>query len=296
MRPSGTLQSPTTGSLAEMIREADREDHIAAARTLPRDVSLQLPDAPVVKQGGETAAQNTTPANLPPPAGTLAFQSVRATPAAQAPATTTTAVNNKPAAPEELPSFVPAPKSLISDQAAANVATVNTSGAGNQNAVLTSLPKASETSLNAKSGATRMAQLSLSPAADVLKVGEKRRYAVQLTTDVTLNLALLALRFDPKVVKVTALSAGSILPTTGETAPLFTPLIDPTAGTCMISISSLNGKGSFKGSGPLLFIDVEAIGEGNASLVFVKETLHLVATDSRDIAPEIIQGTATVKQ
>ncbi len=296
MRPSGTLQSPTTGSLAEMIREADREDHIAAARTLPRDVSLQLPDAPVVKPGGETAAQNTTPANLPPPAGTLAFQPVHATSAAQAPATTTTAVNNKPAAPEELPSFVPAPKSLISDQAAANVATVNTSGAGNQNAVLTSLPKATETSLDAKSGATRMAQLSLSPAVDVLKVGEKRRYAVQLTSDVSLNLALLALRFDPKVVKVTALSAGSILPTTGETAPLFTPLIDSTAGTCMISISSLNGKGSFKGSGPLLFIDVEAIGEGNASLVFVKETLHLVATDSRDIAPEIIQGTATVRQ
>jgi len=296
MRPSGTLQSPTTGSLAEMIREADREDQIAAARTLPRNVSLQLPDAPVVKPGGETAAQNTTPANLPPPAGTLAFQPVPATSAAKAPATTTTAVNNKPAVPEELPSFVPAPKSLISDQAAANVATVNTSGAGNQNAVLTSLPKATETSLDAKSGATRVAQLSLSPAADVLKVGEKRRYAVQLTSDVSLNLALLALRFDPKVVKVTALSAGSILPTTGETAPLFTPLIDPTAGTCMISISSLNGKGSFKGSGPLLFIDVEAIGEGNASLVFVKETLHLVATDSRDIAPEIIQGTATVRQ
>jgi general secretion pathway protein D len=295
MRPSGTLQSPTTGSLAEMIREADREDHIAAARTLPRNVSLQLPDAALVKQGGETAAQNTTPANLPPPAGTLAFQPVSATPAANAPATTT-AANNKPAATEELPSFVPAPKSLISNQAAANVATVNTSGAGNQNAVLTSLPKATETSLVAKSGATRVAQLSLLPAADVLKVGEKRRYAVQLNSDVSLNLALLALRFDPKVVKVTALSAGNILPATGETAPLFTPLIDTNAGTCMISISSLDGKASFKGSGPLLFIDVEAIAEGNASLVFIKETLHLVATDSRDIVPELIQGTATVKQ
>jgi general secretion pathway protein D len=295
MRPSGTLQSPTTGSLAEMIREADREDHIAAARTLPRNVSLQLPDAALVKQGGETAAQNTTPANLPPPAGTLAFQPVSATPAANAPATTT-AANNKPAATEELPSFVPAPKSLISNQAAANVATVNTSGAGNQNAVLTSLPKATETSLVAKSGATRVAQLSLLPAADVLKVGEKRRYAVQLNSDVSLNLALLALRFDPKVVKVTALSAGNILPATGETAPLFTPLIDTNAGTCMISISSLDGKASFKGSGPLLFIDVEAIAEGNASLVFVKETLHLVATDARDVVSEVIQGTATVKQ
>lgn len=294
MRPSGTLQSPTTGSLAEMIREADREEQIAAARALPRNVSMQLPDAPVVKQGGETAAQNTTPANLPPPAGTLAFQPVPTTATAKT-AATTTAENNKPAVTEEQPSFVPAPKSLISDQAAANVATVNTGGAGNQNAVLTSLPKATDMSLNTQTGAARVAHLSLLPSGDVMKVGEKRRYAIQLNSDVPLSMALLALRFDPKVVKVHALSAGSILPTTGETAPLFTPLIDPSAGTCMISISSLNGKASFKGSGPLLFIDVEAIGEGNASLVFVKETLHLVATDSRDIASEVIQGTATVK-
>ena len=305
MRPSGTLQSPTTGSLAEMIREADREDQIAAARTLPRNVSMQLPDAPVVK-AGETAAQNTPPVNLPPPAGTYAFQPVRETPAAKpttvaetktivAETKTAVADNNKPAAQEELPSFVPAPKSLISDQAAANVATVNTSSAGNQNAVLTSLPKATETSLNAKGGASRVAQLSLLPETDVMKIGEKRRYAIQLNSDVSLSLALLALRFDPKVVKVNALTAGTILPSSGETAPLFTPLIDPAAGTCMISISSLNGKASFKGSGPLLFIDVEAIGEGNASLVFVKETLHLVATDARDLAAEIVQGTATVK-
>src|ERR1043166_2878663 len=298
MRPSGTLQSPTTGSLAEMIREADREDQIAAARSLPRNVSMQLPDAPIVKPG-ETAAQNTTPVNLPPVAGTFAFQ-----PDTPANKTAAVAQNTKPAVTpavtptvtEDTQSFVPAPKSLISDQAAANVATVNTSGAGNQNAMLTSLPKATETSLTAKTDVTRVAQLSLLPASDVMKIGEKRRYAIQLNSDTPLSLALLALRFDPKVVKVNALSAGSILPQSGETAPLFTPMIDPVAGTCMISISSLNGKASFKGSGPLLFIDVEAIGEGNASLVFVKETLHLVATDARDIAPEVVQGTATVKQ
>src|ERR1700752_3948191 len=286
MRPSGTLQSPTTGSLAEMIREADREDQIAAARSLPKDVALQLPDAQVVK-AGETVMQNTTPANLPPPAGTYAFS-----PAPKQ----VTAANNKSAAMEDLPSFVPAPKSLISDQAAANVATVNTGSAGSQNAVLTSMPKASETSLDTKPGATRVVQLSLLPSGDVLKVGEKRRYAVQLNSDVSLSLALLALRFDPQVVKGHGLAAGSILPTAGESAPLFTPVIDSTAGTCLISISSLNGKASFGGSGPLLFIDIEAIGEGNASLVFVKDTLHLVATDARNIASEIVQGTATVKQ
>src|SRR6185295_17901200 len=113
----------------------------------PKDVVLQVPDAPLVKPG-ETAMQNTTPANLPPPAGTYAFQPVSKA------ASTVTAENTKPAAApatvEELPSFVPAPKSLISDQAAANVAAVNPGTAGTQNAVLTSLPKATETSLDTK--------------------------------------------------------------------------------------------------------------------------------------------------
>ncbi len=314
MRPSGTLQSPTTGSLAEMMRDADREDQIAAARALPRNVTLQLPDAPLLKPA-ETLSQNTTPANLPPPAGAGALKftpdpapNKQATapaatttavnnPVATAPPVNTTAANNKPAAaPEELPSFVPAPKSLISDQAAANVAAVNTGTAGTQNAVLTSMPKPAATSLEAKATESRVAQLSMLSPAGVMKVGEKRRYAIQLNSDVPLSLALLALRFDPKVVKVHAVTAGSILPATGETAPLFTPLIDGTTGTAMISISSLNGKASFKGSGPLLFIEVEAIAEGNASLTLVNETLHLVATDARDVKSEVIQGTATVKQ
>jgi hypothetical protein len=109
-----------------------------------------------------------------------------------------------------------------------------------------------------------------------------------------LSLALLALRFDPKVVKVHALTAGTLLGP-AEGAPLFTPSIDAT-GVCLISISSLSGKASFGGSGPLLFIDLEAIGAGNASLVFDKERLHLVATDARDVVSEVTQGTATVKQ
>ncbi len=103
------------------------------------------------------------------------------------------------------------------------------------------------------------------------------------------------MRFDPKVVKVQALTAGTLLGTRADTAPLFTPSIDA-SGVCLISISSLNGKLSFGGMGPLLFIDVEAIGAGNASLVFDKERLHLVATDAKDVVSEVVQGSATVKQ
>jgi hypothetical protein len=202
---------------------------------------------------------------------------------------------------EELPSYVPAPKSLISDRAAATVATVNPGGAANQNAVLTSMPAPVDTSLAAKPldtklGSGRVAQLSLLQGDDVMKIGEKRKYAIQLNSDVALSLALLTLKFDPKVVKVNAVTAGNLLSSLTEDAtPLFTPSIDA-KGVCMISISSLNGKASFKGSGPLLFIELEAVGPGDAALAFVKETLHLVATEARDVTSEIVQGTATVKQ
>jgi general secretion pathway protein D len=305
MRPSGTLQAPTTGSLAEMIREADREDQIAAARAIPRNATIQLPDAPVEVakpvNATQTSAQNNNPQTTTAVAATTQPTTAANTttaPAAPAPAPVQAKAASSGAV-EDLPSFVPAPKSLISDRAAAEVATVNPGGA-TQNAVLTSLPKATTTSLDAKSldtklGASRVAQLTLLQGDDVMKVGEKRRYAIQLNSDVPLSLALLTLKFDPKVVKVHAVTAGDLLSTTGDGAPLFTPSVDAN-GVCMISISSLNGKASFHGSGALLFIDVEAIGAGNTALAFVKETLHLVATDARDVTSEVIQGTATVKQ
>ncbi len=295
MRPSGTLQSPTTGLLADMMRETEREEQIAAARALPTHATIQLRDAPVevAKANDATLMKPAQTANTEPANNTTAAANTNPAPA-PVPNNTAVATNNtKPAEMEELPAYVPAPKALVSEKAAAEVAAVNPSAAGAQNAVLTSGVKATETSLTAKSGAT--AQLSFLPANDVMKIGEKHRYAIQLNSDVPLTLALLALRFDPKVVKVHALTAGSLIGSPDDGGPLFTPSIDA-SGVCLISISSLNGKTSFRGSGPLLFIDVEAIGAGNASLVFDKERMHLVAADSRDVVSELIQGTATVKE
>ena len=285
MRPSGTLQSPTTGSLAEMVREADREDQIAAARAIPRNVTVQLPDAPLQVASPSNASTQTPNANA-----ATAVVAPKQVPVASSQKTSDTV--------EELPSYIPAPKSLISDRVASEVATVNSTTAGTQNAVLSSLPKAEETSLNTKSGnLNRLAQISFLPGDDVLKVGEKKRYVVQLNSDQPLSLALLALRFDPKVVKVNAVSGGVLLGSQpdGGMAPTFTQSVDAT-GVCLISISALNSKVAIKGSGTLFFVDVEAIAEGKAALAFDKEALHLVATDARDITAQLTQGSATVKQ
>lgn len=278
MRPSGTLQSPTTGSLEAMIREADRDEQIAAARLLPRNPVVQLPDAPL-PTAAPAVANTTQPTNT----------STVAVAAPETPKVT----NSSTAAAEDLPSFVPAPKSLVSERAASEVATVNASTAGNQNAVLTSLPAPVDTSLNVKSGTARVAQISFLPTDDVLKIGEKRRYAIQISSDVALSLALFAIRFDPKVVKVSTISAGSLL--AHDAAAALTQSIDP-SGVCLISISGLNGKNPIKGTGALFFLDVEAVGIGNAGLVFDQESLHLVATDAKDVTTKIAQGSATVKQ
>jgi len=301
MRPSGTLQSPTTGSLEAMIREADRDDQIAAARRLPTNTVMQLPDKPipaglngqaVAVQGGNNATPAATDTTAAPVVTQPAANSTVAA-AKTKPSPGSGMTNSLTNTSEELPAFVPAPKSLVNERSASEVATVNSSVAGTQNAVLTSMPTATDSSLNVKSGVARLAQISFLPADDVLKVGEKRRYAVQMSSDVALSLALFAVRFDPKVVRVSAVSTGNLLAI--ENAPALTQSIDPT-GTCLISISGLNGKNPFKGTGPLFFIEVEGIGTGDALLILDDAALHLVATDAKDVTSKLSLGSVTVKQ
>lgn len=47
LRPGGSLQAPATETLEAMVRDADREEQLAAARRLPNKVSIQLPNGEV---------------------------------------------------------------------------------------------------------------------------------------------------------------------------------------------------------------------------------------------------------
>jgi general secretion pathway protein D len=320
MRPSGTLQSPTTGSLEAMIIDADREDQIAAARRLPRNAVVRLPDvepAPFGPSPTEVARNSApAPAVAPPASAPTASAPTASAPTASAPTasaptasaptnTADTAAQNagparttqaqssiaKPQTVEDLPAFVPAPKSLVSERSAAEVATVNSGAAGNQNAVLTSLPTPIDAAA-APASPSRLARLSLTPADENLKVGDKRRFVIELNSEVPLSLAVMALRFNPKVVKVNLISHGTLF-AVGK-VPTLTHSIDP-AGVCLISISA-GGVAPLKGSGALVFIEVEALAPGDAAFGFDKGTMHLVAVDARDVAPELVQGPTTVKQ
>ncbi len=314
MRPSGTLQSPTTGSLEAMLREADREDQLAEYRQQQKNATAKLnapsaspgvfPNPPTIATNRDvTQTTSAAPANQTAPStATTAANTPANTDAAlnsgAQPNTTTTQQTAKAQVPaEELPAYVPAPKSLVSNSAATQVAAVNTNLNGSAGAVLTSLAKPIEAAITPINTNARMAQLSLSPGEQSMRVGESRRFALELRSDVSLALAVIALRFDPKVVKVQVVSAGSLLDSKDGKAAgaTFSQSLDA-SGVCLISVSNLSGGASMKGAGTLLFIDVEGVGLGNAGLLLDKDSINLVAADARNLAVEVVPARATVKQ
>lgn len=312
MRPSGTLQSPTTGSLEAMLRDADRDDQLAAAELEKRNAlakaaaAVATPVAPVIAMNHETASASTTQAANNPaanpaavPANTVATNfSATKDPGVVQVATVANPPNATPAGEDELSAFVPAPKSLVTNQAATEVAAINTSLKTGANAVLTSLPKQIETTVSPVNSPTRTAQISLNTGDETMKVGEKRWVTLKLNSDVSLALGTIALRFDPKIVRVNTVSAGTLMARvkagTGPSASL-TQSID-LSGVCLVSISNLNGDASISGEGVLLFIEVEALAPGEAGFVFEKGAMHFVGTDARDVVVEVSAVRATVKQ
>jgi general secretion pathway protein D len=288
MRPSGTLSNPTTGSLEAMIREADRDDAIAAARKTPRvERTAQIEPSPLAGSSENMNVRATSSATQNSETQARAVAALR--PAAPAEPERTLVPIDEP------PPFVPAPKSLINNQAASEVAAVNTGV--NSNVLLTNLasqPKPIDVSVESP-GTSRVAQLKLTGSEAAFKVGEKRRIAVEFKSDVPLGLAVLTLRFDPRVIKVNGVSAGSMFTGGKETLPGISQSIDAN-GVCMISVSALGGIAQLKGTGVMLFLDIEAVGAGDGAILFDKQKTNLMATDARDVLLDLSQGQIVVKQ
>jgi hypothetical protein len=103
MRQSGTLQTPTSGSVQTVLEEAEREDQLAAAR----------------RTQNQTVAQNTQPQPQQTQAATAQAQ--------------------KPILDEEPPAYVPAPRALMGD-GAASTASAQAPGADAASSILKALP------------------------------------------------------------------------------------------------------------------------------------------------------------
>jgi hypothetical protein len=135
-------------------------------------------------------------------------------------------------------------------------------------------------------------ELSLTPSTNELRLGEKRRLAVEFNSEAPVGMAVLTLRFDPKVIKINSISAGSLF-ANAKAAPTITQSIDD-HGLLLVSVTPAAGS-PLSGDGPLLNIDIEAIGAGDSALAFDLNNVHLMATDGRNTLLQIEPIKLTVK-
>jgi len=314
MRPSGTLQSPTTGSLEAMLIETAREDQIAAARKVPNQVNIQLPDAPKptyepaaaptdsTKTGGNETAQTTA---------TGSNNTTAANVATNPPATTTSSANTQtdaaalqPKAASFAPSDANNPKPIDVATAIKNVVNSDanvsaTSASAKETPNLTPpvedlAPKstATDTSTKVIEKSPAVIELRLNPDKNEMTVGEKRQLTVDLNSEAPLGLAVVMLRFDPNIIKINNVTLGKLF-TDAKTAPTITQ--SPTEkGVFLVTLAALPGS-AISGQGSLLNIEVEGVAAGEAKLEFDISNVHLVSSDGRSTVLQLAPMSLTVK-
>jgi general secretion pathway protein D len=315
MRPSGTLTSPTTGSIAALMQETEREEQIAAARRIPKDVVVQMPDAQpayepapqaiaanqsttdTTKAGNQTSAQVLPVAqknNATPPTQNVALISpgkqseVAAVPDAAMPQPKSSA-NISQVGQSSAPKMdvAGAIKSIVSP----TTSLTGTAVSAKQDAALTPVveqlsPKSDKSEANTGPNdlVGGLVELRLSPEQSEMRVGEKHSFALALKTGAPLGLAVMTFRFDPHVLKVNSVTAGSLF-ASAKNAPALTQSIDP-GGMLLVSLSP--GAGSqVSGDGTLLNIEFEAVAAGDSLLAFDLANVHLIASDGRNVLLQV---------
>src|SRR6266851_8495403 len=134
-----------------------------------------------------------------------------------------------------------------------------------------------ETSNKALNG---LIEIRLSPGRTEMKPGEKQLLAIDFKSDTPISMAVLTLRFDPRVIKVNAVLPGVIF-VNAKTAPIIAQSIDRN-GMLLVSITPTAGPIRATHEGSLLNIEVEAVGMGDSGLASGQANVHLMASDGRN--------------
>jgi general secretion pathway protein D len=310
MRPSGTLQTPTSGSLEAMLLEVDREEQLATARAIPTHARVELPAANIEATVTKVEAAKMRTETPESKADTMDTEALSFVPAPKE------LMNNAP----ERPAPRSAPReaafsekgetrkpttdnSLFSFEKAAQTKPQQSSSMrdvslvsedDSTSATPTSIvePVVNAKPFAARSNATTVSAASLRLMADPqpMRVGERRQLKLLLKTDAPLGLVALSLRLDPRVLTVRSVSGGTLYaPTEARLTHTFT-----TEGLLLVSVAPNSGAEAISGAGVLIVVEVEAVADGAGDLNFGADDVHLVATDGRKIILKVMTDQVAV--
>ena len=257
VRPSGTMQTPTSATLEAMMQETRREEQLAAARSIPTNRVVELPDA-------ETTSFVPAPKSL---MNTVVAREVR---------DNASEVRDNASKDAIYESAAPSTRRRYATD-------INTSG-----------PLAPETSVVPGASlvpARSAAELRLVPESREMRVGERRQLRLLLKTDAPLGLVSFSLRFDPRVLAVRSFVHGPLFARASDGA--LTQTVTP-EGFALISVAPAAGVPPLTGAGVLLLIEVEALAAGADALTLNAEDVHVVAADGRRVLLKITSGQISV--
>ena len=184
-RETGSIAVPTSSSLSEMVRREDAEDRIAAARRLPTNPVVQLPDQQAQNQTDAVAATKTQ-SDFPTTAATTI---------------TTPFANVDLNQPSITPKLIDA----------------------NPFKTLNVVPTADKTEDQPSSPAPQSSSAELKiENLGVLQSGEKRRVAVTVNSPSALRMSVLSLNFDQSKIAVRKISYGAVFGASNNNSPQFT--------------------------------------------------------------------------
>ncbi len=252
-RPTGSVATPTSGSLEAMMIQDEINDQLAAARRLGNTAQVQLPD-----------------------------QKLEPTPAYVRSDATTNASAEKTPEVSKTDSTVAEIKPIDST----NVKTLSISETSDTRDNESLVPKPIALPLNRlalKTPETNplTASLQFLPALPEMKAGEKTRVAVLVRTATAFRSAVLGLKFDDKKLAVRGIAFGDVFGAeiAGKAA---TPFLNQN-GKTFVSLASPKDAAE-NSSGILAYIEVEALADGRHELAFDSEIMTILTNDGQSVS------------
>jgi Flp pilus assembly secretin CpaC len=258
-RPTGSLQSPTSGSLEALVIQEEIEEQLAAARRVPNVARIQLPDQQV-----ESPAY--VKSNTPPPAA----NNSGATVAVAENRTPTTPQNNTPQTNSIINNLRPIDVTVKTLQIAP---TADRSGATlgvRENPSPSEMPKSN----------VLTADWQISPGLTEMKTGERVKLAVTVNSAKAFRSAVLGLKFDQRKIAVRIVTFGDVF---GRLANSSAPPFLNQNGKMYVSLSSPRGLAE-KSSGVLAYVEIEALADGKPDIKFDPDVLNMLTVDGENFA------------
>ncbi|MBA2493101.1 MAG: hypothetical protein H0V31_00225, partial [Acidobacteria bacterium] len=253
-RPTGSVVTPTSGSLEAMILQEEIEEQLAAARKVPNVAKVQLPDqkSDTPAYVKSSSAQTTEKVSADSPAENQTTASIQSS--------NLTAANLRP--------IDSAVKTLqinqTADTSVNKITTQQTSLKVTEDIPIFDAPTA---------------DLQFLPNLPEMKTGEKTKIAVMVRSANAFRSAVLGLKFDGKKLAVRSVSFGDVFGTDMAQTSV-KPFLNQ-AGKMFVSLSSAKDIAE-NSSGILAYIEVEALTDGKHEIAFDKDILNFLTADGKN--------------